>query len=297
MTKKQAASIVIRNIQRAKTYLVFTEKQNNFSEIQGAISTFIKVNVTPEAKTHILKVQKNSCLRLVKELRKYFPKNKFVQKFEGVNLDYLPTRYHGQYLLNESYFSTPTIENCYWAGLLAADGCIKSRKNSSTVISLTLHKQDQERLELFMEALSATSPVYYSKRSKCAVIELTSDKLANDLWKHWNIGPRKSLTIQPPNIKNKEMIKAFLVGLLDGDGCIHYHKRGYWTLQFLIGTVQLGTWVNEFLKIGKVKLSKHGNIFRLQYSCSPALTVAKVLSTVDVPRMPRKWDKILSEIA
>jgi hypothetical protein len=33
------------------------------------------------------------------------------------------------YSVNENYFASPTIDNCYWAGYIAADGCLLHQGN------------------------------------------------------------------------------------------------------------------------------------------------------------------------
>ena len=47
--------------------------------------------------------------------------------------------------LNENYFAEPNLENSYWAGLIAADGCIYSRDNNWQKV-MSLAHQESPRL-------------------------------------------------------------------------------------------------------------------------------------------------------
>src|ERR1035437_7947582 len=52
-----------------------------------------------------------------------------------------------KYIVNDYFFSTDTEESFYWAGFLAADGCVQKGINSDTYyISLTLSLKDKEHV-------------------------------------------------------------------------------------------------------------------------------------------------------
>ncbi|KKM14075.1 hypothetical protein LCGC14_1709790, partial [marine sediment metagenome] len=46
--------------------------------------------------------------------------------------------------VNHSVFSKPNAKNCYWAGFLAADGCVVSKK---TQVEVELQYKDRAHLE------------------------------------------------------------------------------------------------------------------------------------------------------
>ncbi|NYO85812.1 hypothetical protein G4A66_28110, partial [Escherichia coli] len=94
---------------------------------------------------------------LMKKLNK--TKNSIYHKVSRLgisNLSHLRT-----YKRNDSYFSTPNLENCYWAGFIAADGNI--RQNNQT-FAIALAKKDRQHLEQFKKNIQYTGPIsYYAK--------------------------------------------------------------------------------------------------------------------------------------
>jgi hypothetical protein len=119
---------------------------------------------------------------------------------------------------DENFFSVPNILNSYWAGFIAADGCIRGYHDH--YLSLGLSKKDISHLEKFKRDLRLSNKItIYDKHNSC-ITGLSSNKICDDLKNNFNITPRKSKTLKPPNIKNKTNILSFIAGYIDGDGSV-----------------------------------------------------------------------------
>jgi hypothetical protein len=82
--------------------------------------------------------------------------------------------------------------------------------------------------------------------------------------------PKKSLTLKFPNInifENKNLIRHFIRGYIDGDGCISYcdKKHKHMTLRIL-GTKDFLNILQKYLPLEKKnKLHKKNNIYDLSF--------------------------------
>ena len=82
--------------------------------------------------------------------------------------------------------------------------------------------------------------------------------------------PKKSLTLKFPNInifENKNLIKHFIRGYIDGDGCISYcdKEHKHMTLRIL-GTKDFLNILQKYLPLEKKnKLHKKNNIYDLSF--------------------------------
>jgi len=140
---------------------------------------------------------------------------------------------------NHAFFSRFSVETCYWAGMLAADGNISATQHPK--ISLGLKNSDIGHLEKFSKALEFDGRIYrYDRQSS---IVLTSDYMAYDLWKMFGIGPKKSLTIQPPDRMPVEFAAHFIRGYIDGDGSFLRTRPQL----AILGTESMMTWMRNIL--------------------------------------------------
>lgn len=155
--------------------------------------------------------------------------------------------------INHDYFSTPTIENSYWAGLIAADGCIIVPGGSRQMkLDLSLTESDGEHVIRLADSLGGAAVYHYGPRGTSkgvAVMRVTSDKICSDLLRNFNITPKKSLTLGPPVGLTEEKELAFIAGYIDGDGCYGTAKRstGHYPFLSILGTEAFLIWVKEVL--------------------------------------------------
>lgn len=110
-------------------------------------------------------------------------------------------------------FKEFTPQSSYWAGFIAADGCVDEKGRLRFYLQLS----DSTHLEKFAKFVESTHKINLDeKRNRCS-IEFTCTQMVADLEK-WNIVPRKSLEYCPPD--NLPYMQDFLRGYFDGDGTI-----------------------------------------------------------------------------
>jgi len=134
------------------------------------------------------------------------------------NYDYLR-----KFNINDSFFKYLSPLNCYWAGFIAADGCIINNK-----LILALSTKDLNHLEKFKNDTCSNHNIgiYIKKNnnltrmSEYCKLTIYSTNIVNDLNLNFNIFNRKTLTLKPPPIINSELIDYYIKGYIDGDGCI-----------------------------------------------------------------------------
>lgn len=201
--------------------------------------------------------------------------------------------------INDNFFEIPNFENCYWAGLLAADGNV-----SKKVVTISLQEQDCDQIGKLNKTLSSNYSVkhYLAKDMfPYCCLAFSSEKITKDLYENFNITPRKSLTLIPPNIKTSILIDSFICGYIDGDGCIGlYNSKRQKALSIsLLGTYELCIWIkNRFEEIlGKQikgirkKVEHKNNTYSLAISDLNARKIFKHYYDLDLPKLNRKWSK------
>jgi hypothetical protein len=211
-----------------------------------------------------------------------------------------------KYTCNDSFFSVPNPQNSYWAGFIAADGCIEEK---SKRLRIKLALADEIILKEFKKQIEFSGNFYketHIKRGKVCYstkINITSKQLITDLNNNFNITTKKSLTLKPPINLNKECTEAFIRGFIDGDGsfCItksRPNKLG--TRQYLIlsivGTYDVLLWIQNYINSmtnvgGLGSLGKRNLIWVLQYSIYKAAYVYKNLCPNPIFKLERKWEK------
>lgn len=204
---------------------------------------------------------------------------------------------------NQHYWNEPTIENSYWAGFIAADGSIRSSTKVGNELRFFLQCQDQNTITLFQRALNHDGRQYQHNTGKAIGVVIGAAKeILFDLARYYNITSAKSLTLQPPNITDIEMIKAFIIGYIDGDGwigldCRNARKYCYPRIMIL-GTESVLNWMRSIFinNLGamniKISALKQNKAFRLNISGKNVYTIVSWLNMVHVPRLQRKWAKV-----
>lgn len=198
-----------------------------------------------------------------------------------------------KYRVNDAYFDYPTLINSYWAGFIAADGCIIDRRAKygwTDKLSIELSPKDEEHLKLLSKALEYTGPIICSKHSHGTYRQLTitSQQLCNSLAQNFNIIPRKTKVIMPPPLTGNFAL-AFIKGFIDGDGSIGEDKRrnnsDIVKLQLYCESVSLLQWIKQHL--GTKDKNKQSRSL-----CSYSKHVTKILRKMyklDTPCLQRKW--------
>lgn len=195
-----------------------------------------------------------------------------------------------KYTVNNLYFSEINVENSYWAGFIAADGCI-----TKNYIKIMISIRDLKLLKQFKKDIEYTGPIYISKKLKRCSLEFRSLNMIKDLKTKWNIVEKKSLILEPPKVKlTKENFLAYVKGYIDGDGSIYLEKDTKYLRISIIGTFELLNWIKEKINIRCSNIQKHKNIYKFRYSGKMAESLYKKLEKLKTFKLSRKWKFLLT---
>lgn len=217
-----------------------------------------------------------------------------------------------KYNVNDNFFETPNMVNCYYAGFIAADGCVRKYSGKfveSYTLSFGLSAKDKDFLDNFLNAINYEGKIrkYENNGRKYVGVEIKSNKICEDLRNIFNITERKTHTLCPPNLSDKDLIDAFICGYIDGDGAVYFSKNKDKQKKVgisIVGTDKMLSWIiNRFCEIyNKEKTEKlyenkggfgssdeNRKIFTTSISDKWARTVILRMSEIDVPKMKRKW--------
>jgi hypothetical protein len=230
--------------------------------------------------------------------------NTIKNRMEKWNLDRRPPAHISKYFCNEDFFTTPNLKNCYWAGFIAADGCILDRERSQKTLDISVHEKDRIILCRFKNDINFNGKIFdkTGKRKTMSSLRINSfDKTYVWLNKNFNITPRKTKTLAPPNLKHENLIKAFIIGYIDGDGCIRIRRNGKRNqiLLNVVGTFKLLNWIrlhfNKWVPIvkSKIKFERKGVVCSYTIVGTRALKILTELKKLDILSLDRKWDKII----
>lgn len=187
-------------------------------------------------------------------------------------------------------------ESYYWAGFLAADGSINHK---TWRLRLSLAVKDADHLKQFAQFVECPNIHYYSKR---AIYVTVQDKFyVSLLAQKFNFRPRKKEN-PPESIQwmTDEMFIAWLIGFIDGDGCVRKQSNGRRDAQIQIKLH--GNWLQILEQCAKrlgaiagfsipaARINNRGYA-RLILSRSEVLRLLKEY-TLDLPVLKRKWDNV-----
>jgi hypothetical protein len=213
---------------------------------------------------------------------------------------------------NRNYFTELTLENCYWAGFIAADGCVHD--NGTLFIGLSI--KDKDHLQKFADAIGYTGKIgeyFYAKEGRKDVhtVQLrlaTAKQIAIDLEKWFNITPRKTKTLKAPTLLNLEQQIAFVAGYTDGDGSIGVYGD-YNILRYsVIGGLSSVQYIKDlfdilvncpekggrgsgcFVRLDETKYSFP--FYRYSLNGKRAIKILQYIKQYPLPFLERKWGKV-----
>jgi hypothetical protein len=235
-----------------------------------------------------------------KEIAEYFPERTpyslQIRAVRVLNLD--NTGYFGKGSIihshNKSFWSTPNLLNSYWAGFIAADGSLRNPAGESYIFSLMLAKVDKYHIQKFADTIQYTGTVKDYKDT--SYVSMTcGTQWFEDLERNFNIVPNKTKNLQPPSL-SLDLSWAYLLGYLDGDGCIHCHKNGTLNISFTSCSRDILTWVKNMTDhlTGERKTTRniheYSNFNRFALHGEAAAKLYIFLFKINVPKLDRKWN-------
>ncbi len=219
---------------------------------------------------------------------------------------------------NETFFEIPNLINSYWAGFIAADGCIQH--NNKVIIKLS--KKDVNHLKKFKTDINFNGVLYECTRktnyggspdkqkyngkeySTSTIYLSNAQKLVHDLSTRFNIHHRKSLTLSYPNNLSPVNELAFIKGYIDGDGYIEFGAR---TRIIICGTKHTLLWIklifdglvkstsSNGLVAGVRKHSQSDNLYVYEVGHLRAHKILVLLHSIRTPHLDRKWNNIQNQ--
>jgi hypothetical protein len=195
-----------------------------------------------------------------------------------------------QYYVNDYFFCQPHIINSYWAGFIAADGCLTPDRNN---IRLYISQKDQPHLEKLKETIGFDGPIRLSR--DCCVLEVYSRYWRESLEKHYCVTPQKTLTLMPPNNLSYDASLSYIAGYIDGDGW-RTQSRNTPVIGFQ-GTEEVVRWITGFLNM-HFPAARNNTVpaKRKDSECWQAtvygnrvIEFTRAVLKLDVPVLERKW--------
>ena len=211
--------------------------------------------------------------------------------------------YQNRSRLDEHIFdSIDTEEKAYWLGFLFADGNISHTGNR---LEVRLSIKDLSHLEKFRKFLGLTTEIRTGICNGNGFCHLSVRN--KHLWHTLDsLGchPRKSLILEFPNFSifsDVKLIKHFIRGYIDGDGCLTIHRgsENYYRTEInLVGTEKFLTVVRKlFYDEGYIRNKSCTNwenkAYSLVFSDLPSRKIARLLYEKATVYLERKYDKYL----
>lgn len=199
--------------------------------------------------------------------------------------------------INEHIFDTiDTEEKAYWLGFLFADGNVSKRDNC---FEMSLAEKDKEHLEKFNNFIN------HSRNIKLKKVKL-NNKVFNaykcsfnskhfcDILKQYGCVPQKSNILKFPDeniFSNKNLIKDFLRGYFDGDGCITHCNKEHTIIAIKIcGTVEFLNKYQNYLPLNNHKITITRSVPELTFMGGSGFTICNFLYQNSTIYLERKYE-------
>ena len=206
-------------------------------------------------------------------------------------------------IYNRNFFDViDTEEKAYFLGILYSDGCILPKEHK-----IQLHMCDLDVLEKFKKALDHPGNILYPKRysetrKQSYKFQVFGKEMVKALVGH-GCTPRKSNTLEAPKTVPSELIRHFIRGYFDGDGCISLHTRSRGTKEVSVsvaGTKSVMSFIRDNLIINDIKCGvptkhKFGEVAHyFDIYKNSVIDFAQYLYNNSSVWMDRKYDKFVN---
>ena len=191
-----------------------------------------------------------------------------------------------------------TEEDAYWLGFITADGCIVNEY----LLQIKLAERDRKHLEKFgqyiglsaleiKEILKCGTGGAYTKDNPVVIIKICSKEIVNNLIDK-GITQRKSIHEKPYFCNTIDLQKAYIRGLIDGDGYIRSTQYGCG----ICGSYEICEYVYNFINNNVIDISnnhiiKRGPIYGLSIGGKyKASTILRYLYENSLVYLDRKFE-------
>lgn len=172
-------------------------------------------------------------------------------------------------ITNVHAFTDFTDSSCYWAGFIAADGCV-----TNGYVKVCLNYDDTSHIEKFREFLGSNHSITSNTRKYYrSELSFKNSQIVEDLETNYNIVPKKSLVYELPKIPDR-YLRHFIRGYFDGDGCICESFSNVNSVTATLYTTIVGSGVfidalydtiNRVLNISGTVSTKQNNVKTIKY--------------------------------
>lgn len=205
-----------------------------------------------------------------------------------------------KYSYDDQYFTGLDLQPCYWAGFIAADGCICARDKALIIVS---KKDDGQHIQKFADSIRFNGTVKvnngggYKPGSYNRLAIYGCIGIIKDLEQFYGITPRKTKILTGPTIQDFKQRLAFFAGFVDGDGSIYETPKGP---QISIGgTKTMMEWCKTLVdqavpptKPRNIRATKHAWFHEYKVTSDRALVLGSIIHALDLPLMERKWQHV-----
>ena len=203
--------------------------------------------------------------------------------------------YH-KYKFNELFFHKINNENtAYWLGWLFSDGYNQENKNT---VKFQIQKRDGDILHVFKQNIKYNGPIRKAAYGEQLLIFLTSPIFSKKLSELGCI-QNKSLILKWPTKVPVRLVRHFLRGYFDGDGCIAGSGNNFQVT--ILGTENFCQGINKHLSplIGDKNLESHPNKKTKRYRVGGRRQIEKIYhylydnSSIFLARKKQKMEELL----
>lgn len=215
-----------------------------------------------------------------------------------------------KYSYDESFFESPNILNSYVAGFLAADGCLQLHAKQGPTLSLEVSDLDLNHIQKLKDVLKHQGPITWHPNNGKNTVKFKiscSYKYYNDLGKNFGIIPRKANHLSPPQLNNLDLRLSFMIGLLDGDGCVHIcSSNNNLSISFVSSSEKAVKWYKDCMeefkfpsiqrntRVPSLRKLSYANAYHISFVGARAVSLIKLVQSFykahNLPILTRKWD-------
>lgn len=217
----------------------------------------------------------------------------------GLVNDYNPRLY----TKDDTFFSVPNPVNSYYAGYLAADGCVIREEYC---VRWSCEETDRVALETFKQLAAYTGPIGF-KLSRGLGKDLSRQNYLDiygaapwvaDLERNFGVIPTKTYRVAPPNTTNDLLNACFILGYIDGDGSVCFTESGGWVISITSASQRVLEFIKAFLDrhFHPEKGSRYSNVLHhdnhyvYAVKGNKAIHLFDFLRALPAPKLARKWE-------
>jgi len=203
--------------------------------------------------------------------------------------------------IDETAFKEYTQESCYWAGFLAADGCI----GKDNTVRVELAAKDKDHVFRFKQFCKSEHLVSHNDKKDSYKVGFCSPIITSDLYYKYAVSVDKTHNLILPLLPNLDNYQHYLRGFFDGDGCIttFFNNRPKATfrvfltsgsLVFLQEVLQL--LISESIVVGGSIQKKAANCWHIQFGVKDSTSFLNWIYNGATVYLPRKYEKYVDLI-